>query len=410
MLKSYLVGGAVRDELLGLTPKDQDYVVVGSSPEEMLSLGFRSVGKDFPVFLHPDSSEEYALARSEKKVSKGYAGFEFYTSPDVTIEQDLLRRDLTINAIAKDLSTGEIIDPYNGKSDLENKVIRHVSSAFSEDPLRVLRVARFFARYHHLGFTIAEETLSLMKELSKTDELNHLTPERVWVEMNKALGEKSPEKFFECLHETGALSIVLPEINALWGVPQPEAHHPEIDTGVHTMLALKQCASMTENKVFRFGTLVHDLGKAVTPKDKLPQHINHEDTGVPIVNNLCERLKAPKEYREFAAIICAKHTHIHRALDLTPKKLLETLKAMDFKRKPDRFAGFCIAAESDARGRTGFENRDYPQAQYLLNAAEAVRQVNMRDFDYTTEKGKQEAHNALLNACKAVKSEYKKSH
>lgn len=407
MTKTYLVGGAVRDILLNRTPKDHDYVVVGSTKEEMLANGFKCVGKDFPVFLHPDSGDEYALARTERKSGVGYTQFTFDTSKTVTIEEDLMRRDLTINAIAQDLDTGDFIDPFDGIADLENLIIRHVSVAFREDPLRVLRTARFFARYHHLGFTVAEETIELLKEMVASGELMHLTAERVWGEIHSALETQTPTAFFELLHEVGALDIILPEVDCLWGVPQVEKHHPEVDTGIHVMMALNIAKQLTTDTVTLFGVLVHDLGKGITPEEVLPQHIEHEEKGVPLVKDVSERLKVSTAHREFAMIFCEQHLRIHRCMDMTKKSLLNLLVRLDSRRKPERLVQFCLAAEADARGRLGLEDKPYPQKQFLLEVAAAVDGVDMKQFDFTTPRGKQDAHKAKLDAADAVIKKYR---
>lgn len=405
MSKVMLVGGAVRDTLLKIEPKDNDYVVIGSTAEEMESKGFKCVGNDFPVFLHPESGDEYALARSERKCGNGYGGFHFDFSPDVTIEEDLLRRDFTMNAIAFDSESGEYIDPHGGIDDINNKVIRHVSEAFVEDPLRVLRAARFFARYESIGFTITDETLELMKSIVTSGELSYLTNERVWIEIKSALETKSPEKFFECLRDVGALKIILPEVDDLFGVPQPELHHPEVDSGLHTLMSLTAARSLTYSTETLFGVLLHDLGKAITLTEKLPRHIGHEDSGVPIVKEVCSRLKVPSSYTDFAMIFCKEHLRIHRCMEMGSKKLLDLLNRLDARRKPERLVQFCIAAKSDACGRLGMESKPYPQSQFLIGASEALNLVDLSQFDFKTEKGKQEAHKAKLDALEAYKKE-----
>lgn len=357
-MKIYQVGGAVRDNLLGLTIKDRDWVVVGSTPAEMERLGFKAVGQDFPVFLHPQTHEEYALARTERKSGTGYKGFVFNATPEVTLEQDLARRDVTINAIAQD-DSGNIIDPYDGRKDLELRILRHVSDAFIEDPLRVLRVARFAARF---SFSIAPATMELMTTLARSGELDTLVPERVWAEMEKALATSSPVTFFEVLKQCGALDLILPEIDQLYGVPQPEKYHPEIDTGVHTMMVLQQAASLTEDTTVRFAALVHDLGKATTPKDILPAHHGHEERGAKIVEKLCQRLRIPNRYRDLAVIVARYHFICHRIMELREDTVLRKLAAMDAFRRPERFEQFLVACEADARGRTGYEDTPYPQA------------------------------------------------
>ena len=374
-MQIYLVGGAVRDALLEYPFHERDWLVVGATVDEMLQQGYQQVGKDFPVFLHPQSKEEYALARTERKTAPGYQGFEVYASPEVTIEEDLSRRDLTINAIAQD-EKGNIIDPYKGLEDLEKKYLRHVSSAFCEDPVRILRVARFAARYAHLGFKVADETMQLMVSMVQQGEVNALVPERVWQEMHKALSEQHPEVFFEVLRECGALQIILPEIDNLFGVPQPEQYHPEIDTGVHTLLVLQQAVLISHDVAMRFAALCHDLGKALTPKDKWPSHYGHEAAGVPLVKNLCQRLRIPNEYRELALITAEFHLHTHRALEMKESTLLKALERLDCVRKPERFEKFIQACTADIHGRPGFENEDYPQADYMRKAAELMSQFD----------------------------------
>ena len=415
-MKVYLVGGAVRDQLLGLPVKDRDWIVVGAIPSTLLSLGYQQVGKDFPVFLNPKTKEEYALARTERKSSAGYTGFICDFSPTITLEQDLIRRDLTINAMAQS-EDGEIIDPYGGKQDLENRILRHISPAFSEDPLRVLRVARFAARYHSLGFKIASETLSLMVELAQSGELQHLTAERVCLETEKALNEKNPEIYFETLHKTGALSVLFPEIDALYGVPNPVKHHPEVDSFIHTMLVLKQAVNLTENNptlnksAVRFAAICHDLGKALTPQNILPHHYGHEQAGIKPTRALCKRLKVPSYYQELAEMTCEFHTHIHKAFELRAETVITLFNRFDVWRKPQRFQEFLQVCLADTRGRTGFENKDYPQIDYinqLLHAANEVdvQQVIADGFE------KQEIRNELMKrrilAVKQTKANYQK--
>ena len=371
-MKIYLVGGAVRDKLLGKQSKDSDWVVVGSTPEEMETQGFKLVGKDFPVFLHPGTKEEYALARTERKTGKGYKGFAFHTSGDVTLEEDLARRDLTINAIAED-EIGNLIDPFNGKQDLENKILRHVSPAFIEDPLRVLRVARFAARF---GFRIAPETVVLMKEIAESGELATLVPERVWSELERAMGETYPSRFILALRACNALTILFPEIDRLFGVPQPEKHHPEIDTGIHTLMALNQASRLSEDPRIRFAALVHDLGKGLTPKDKLPSHHGHEERGVKLIETLCRRYRAPNQFRALAIQVSRHHLICHRIEEMRAETILKKLESMDAFRRVERFNQFLICCEADARGRTGFEDRNYPQAEYFKNALNAAGDIN----------------------------------
>jgi tRNA nucleotidyltransferase (CCA-adding enzyme) len=376
----YLVGGAVRDALLGYPTSERDWVVVGASPQEMLEQGYQQVGKDFPVFLHPETKDEYALARTERKWGHGYTGFAVHCDPCVTLEQDLLRRDLTVNAMAR-TESGEIIDPYGGQRDLAAQVLRHVSDAFVEDPLRVLRTARFAARYAHLGFTVAPETMELMASIVRQDELAHLPAERIWVELERALGEPNPEVFVRVLRDCGALAGLLPEVDALFGVPQTAQHHPEIDTGIHTLMTLQQAAKLTSATDVRFALLVHDLGKGSTPASEWPRHIAHEQRGLKLVKGVCKRLKAPGQHRDLALKVCEYHTHCHRALELRGKTLLKLLNATDALRRPDRFEAFLLACEADARGREGLEQREYPQADYLRRALCIAQDVTAAHFD-----------------------------
>ncbi len=373
-MQIYKVGGAVRDRLLGRPVSEVDWVVVGATAQQMLEQGFRPVGADFPVFLHPQTGEEYALARTERKSGRGYGGFTFYASPEVTLEQDLIRRDLTVNAMAED-AEGRLIDPYGGQRDLAERRLRHVSPAFAEDPLRVLRVARFAARYKPLGFSVAAETLALMGELSASGELNALTPERSWKEIARALLEPRPDVFIEVLHECGALQVLLPEIEALFGVPQPAAHHPEIDTGRHVLSVLRQCAEHGQPLTVRWACLLHDVGKGLTPPEQWPRHLDHEQRGLPLVQAINQRCKAPKDCQELALLVAERHTHAHRALELKPSTLLALLQRCDAYRRPQRFEEFIDACEMDARGRAGLEQRDYPQAGYLRGAMQAARAV-----------------------------------
>ncbi len=376
----FLVGGAVRDSLLGRQVTERDYVVVGSTPEQMVAQGFKPVGSDFPVFLHPETHEEYALARTERKSGTGYGGFTFYTSPDLTLEEDLIRRDLTINAMAQTLDGQTIFDPYHGQADLEARLLRHVSPAFAEDPLRVLRVARFAARFANLGFTVAPETMAFMRELTESGELSSLTPERVWKETERALGEDRAEVYFEVLRECGALKLLLPELDALFGVPQRPQHHPEIDTGVHTMMALQRSCEYGYSTQVRFATLLHDLGKAMTPQDEWPRHVQHEERGLIPVREVCNRLKVPSSFRDLAEIVCREHLMCHRVLDLRPGTVWRLLQRIDVLRKPERVEEYIQACMCDARGRLGLETRDYPQADYLRAAIVAVRKVRAADL------------------------------
>ena len=376
-MQIYKVGGAVRDRLLGLPVTDIDWVVVGASADEMLGLGYRPVGADFPVFLHPRTGAEYALARTERKSGRGYGGFVFHASPEVTLEEDLIRRDLTINAMAED-DAGNITDPYGGQADLEQRWLRHVAPAFAEDPLRVLRVARFAARYADLGFRIAPETLALMQQLSESGELEALTPERSWKEISRALMEASPQVFISVLRDCGALKRLMPELDALFGVPQPEAHHPEIDTGVHTLSVLQQAALAQQPLTVRWACLLHDLGKGTTPPEQWPRHIAHEQRGLKLIKAVNQRFKAPRDCQELALLVGEYHTHAHRALELKASTLLDLLQSFDVYRRPQRFEEFIVCAEMDARGRKGLEARPYPQADYLRGAADAARTVAVK--------------------------------
>jgi len=378
-MKIYLVGGAVRDTLLGFEPKEHDWVVVGATPEQLKSQGYKQVGKDFPVFLHPKTREEYALARTERKTAPGYHGFAIHAEPGVTLEEDLLRRDLTVNAIAQ-TTDGQLIDPFNGQQDLANKLLRHVSPAFSEDPIRILRVARFAARFAHLGFNIAPETMQLMQDMSNAGEVDALVAERVWIETERALGEKSPARFFEVLRDCGALEKLFPEIERLFGVPQPEKHHPEIDTGVHTLMVLEQAARLSSDTSVRFAALVHDLGKGTTPKEQWPKHIAHEERGVPLVETLCQRLRVPKSYRELAVAVTRYHLHYHRAAELKPATLLKLFNAVDAFRRPERFELFILACEADSRGRTGFEDAHFDQPGILRRTRDAAAAITAREL------------------------------
>lgn len=375
----YLVGGAVRDALLNIPVKDRDWVVVGATPEQLLEQGYQQVGADFPVFLHPDTHEEHALARTERKSGKGYQGFDCRFSPDITLEEDLLRRDLTINAMAQN-DTGDIADPYNGQQDLENRILRHVSPAFSEDPLRVLRVARFAARFADLDFTIADETMSLMQQMVKDGELNHLVAERVWQETQRALGEKSPQVYFQVLRDCGALKVWFKEIDDLFGIPQPEQYHPEIDCGIHALMSLQASVPLSESIATRWAALTHDLGKALSDKENLPRHFGHETKGLKPIKSLCKKLKSPKEALELALIASEFHTHIHRAMELKPETILKVFDRVDAWRKPERFEQFLLVSIADSRGRTGFENCEYPQADYMREALKVALSVTAKDM------------------------------
>ncbi|EGT3591618.1 TPA: multifunctional CCA addition/repair protein [Proteus mirabilis] len=378
-MKIYLVGGAVRDQLLNLPVKDRDWVVVGATPETLLQQGYQQVGKDFPVFLHPDTHEEYALARTERKSGSGYTGFTCYAAPDVTLEDDLQRRDLTINAIAYS-AKGEYIDPYHGIDDIHAKLLRHVSDAFSEDPLRVLRVARFAARFAPLGFTIAPETMSLMQEMTNSGELNALTAERVWKETEKALHSQAPQVYFEILHQCGALKILFPEINALFGIPAPKKWHPEIDTGIHTMMVLAMASRLTDDIAVRFSALCHDLGKGVTPVENWPHHHGHGPAGVPLVEALCQRYRIPNQIRDLAKLAAKYHDHLHRIEKMRPSKIIRLFDAIDAWRKPERIDQLAIISEADARGRQGAENLPYPQGIFFRQAFKIANQVDVKSI------------------------------
>lgn len=380
-MQVYLVGGAVRDQLLGIPARERDWVVVGARPEELEKLGYLPVGREFPVFLHPQTKEEYALARLESKVAPGYRGFSTRFSPEVTLEEDLRRRDLTINAIAQS-PAGELIDPYGGEDDLKKGVLRHVSDAFVEDPVRVLRVARFAARFGERGFSVAPETQTLMREMVRSGEINALVPERVWQETERALGENRPELFFHTLRDCGALEVIFPEIAALYGVPQPARWHPEIDTGVHVMLALQCAVRLGATIPVRFAVLMHDLGKAATPRNLWPSHHGHELAGVALIDALAARLRVPKEHAELAVLTARHHGLVHRALELKPATILELFEKTDALRRPERFEALLLACEADARGRTGLEERAYPQADFLRRAQEATAAVTLLEAEH----------------------------
>ena len=373
-MQVYLVGGAVRDALLGLAVKERDWVVVGGTREELLRLNYREVGRDFPVFLHPDTHEEHALARLERKVAPGYRGFAVEFGPEVTLEEDLARRDLTINAIAQS-ADGTLIDPFGGRRDLEARVLRHVSPAFVEDPVRILRVARFAARFAPLGFRVAAETLALMRAMVERREVDALVAERVWQETEKALREPKAAEFFRVLRECGALQPVYPEIDALFGVPQPAQWHPEIDTGVHTLMVLDQAAALSPEPTVRFAALVHDLGKGTTPRQEWPSHRGHEERSVALIEALSLRLRLPGEYRDLSVIVARYHGIVHRAFELKPKTILEFLERSDAFRRPERFAQALLACEADSRGRAGLEAAPYPQRQYLAEARDAAAAI-----------------------------------
>lgn len=429
-LNTYLVGGAVRDKLLNRPVKDKDYLVVGASVEQMKKLGYQQVGKDFPVFLHPKTKAEYALARTERKQGQGYTGFSCYFAPDVTIEEDLKRRDLTVNAMAMD-DNGEIIDPYNGQNDLNDRILRHVSDAFIEDPLRVLRVARFAARYHKYGFTIADETLNLMQQISASGELTSLTPERVWQEMQLSLADGgassdihsdthsgNPEVFFQVLKQCNALAELWPELDVLWGIPNPALWHPEICSGIHTMMVLQQAVLLTQaipveqsdyRTAVRFAALCHDLGKGVTSDKLWPSHKGHETTGLPLVEKICRHLKVPSHYKQLALKVCEFHLHCHKVFELKASTLLKMFDQLDIWRKPAEFDFFLMACKSDFLGRLGFENRAYPQEQYLQAAVKSARQVTAQPFVEQGLQGpaiKEAMAAARLNVIKKIKADY----
>ena len=373
-MKAYLVGGAVRDTLMGLTVKDRDWVVVGSTPEAMHRLGYTAVGRDFPVFLHPRTHEEYALARTERKTAPGYKGFAVHATPDVTLEQDLSRRDLTINAIAQDAETGTLIDPFAGQKDIAHKVLRHVSASFTEDPVRILRLARFAARF--TDFKVAPETLELMRHMVQSGEVDHLVAERVWQELAKGLMEPRPSRMFEILRECDALQRLLPELDKLWGVPQSPEHHPEIDTGVHVMMVLDTAAQVNASLEVRFACLTHDLGKGTTPADVLPRHIGHEERSVRLLKTVCQRLRIPNLCSELALVVAREHGNIHRSHTLNASAIVRLLERCDAFRKPERFAEIVQACECDARGRLGLQDQPYPQAARLLKALQLAQAVD----------------------------------
>ncbi len=382
-MKTWLVGGAVRDELLGLPVKDRDWVVTDATPETLLRQGFRPVGRDFPVFLHPETGEEYALARTERKTGPGYHGFDFHAGPDVSLEEDLLRRDLTINAMARDPESGQLIDPHGGQRDLQQRLLRHVSPAFAEDPVRILRLARFAARFHPLGFRVADETRALMQSMVAAGEVDALVPERVWQELERALSEPAPWVFIETLRDCGALEKLFPEVDVLFGVPQPAQYHPEIDTGHHVLLAMERAASLAreeklkgaDHRLLLFAVLCHDLGKGTTPEDVLPHHYGHEARGVPLIQQLCQRMRIPGEYRQLAEITSLWHLHVHRMLQLKARTVLRLLQQCDAFRRPQRFSLFLLACQADAQGRAGMQDQPYPQRQQLWQIFEACQAI-----------------------------------
>ena len=406
-MQAFVVGGAVRDELLGLPVQDHDWVVVGATPEDMIAKGFRPVGKDFPVFLHPQTHEEYALARTERKTAPGYHGFVFHTAPDVRLEDDLVRRDLTINAMAR-AEDGTIVDPYGGLQDLQDRVFRHVSEAFAEDPVRILRLARFAARFP--DFTVADTTLILMRQMVEAGEVDALVPERVWQELSRGLMEQRPSRMFAVLRDCGALARILPELDALWGVPQPPLHHPEVDTGVHMMLVIDYAAERGFDLPIRFAALMHDLGKGRTPPEHWPKHHGHEGMGPRLITDLSKRLRVPTDCRDLAVMTAREHGNVSRALDLRPNTIVSLFERCDAFRKPERFAQMLLAAECDARGRGDEQHemrgRDYPQGPYLLRALEAARGVNAGEvaarYAENRERIPEAVHAARVAAVKAA--------
>ncbi len=378
-MKIYRVGGCIRDKLLNIPVKDIDWLVVGASIPDMLELGYKQVGKNFPVFLHPDTQDEYALARTEKKTAPGYAGFEFISDSSVTIEEDLLRRDLTINAMAES-DDGQFIDPYNGKQDLADRILRHVSPAFAEDPVRILRIARFAARFSSLGFSIANETMELMISMVNNGEVDSLVEERVWQELHSCLKESHPEVFFDVLRQCGALARLFPELHQLYGVPQSKEYHPEIDTGIHTMMVLQQACLLTADTKVRFAALVHDLGKGITPKEQWPKHANHEIRGVPLVQALCKRFKVPNHFRDLALKVTQYHLHYHRIAELDATTILKTLSALNAFRQADNFELYLLACEADSRGRTGYENKQPSQTQLFRSIFFAANEIDIKEI------------------------------
>jgi len=401
MMQVFLVGGAVRDRMLGLPVAERDWVVVGATPEEMLARGFRRVGRDFPVFLHPETGDEYALARRERKSGHGYTGFAVETGDEVSLEEDLGRRDLSINAMAED-ADGRLIDPYGGARDLRDRVLRHVSPAFVEDPLRVLRVARFMARFAPRGFRVHDGTLALMRLMARSGELAHLVAERVWTETRRGLAEPAPQEFVSILRACAALAELFPEIDALFGVPQPARYHPEVDTGEHVLLCLRVAAALGLSEEARFALLLHDVGKALTPPGRWPSHIGHEQLGVSVVHSFCDRLKVPSRFRELAAVVCLHHTRCHRADEMRPAALVSLLEDLDALRNSRRFEEFLRACEADARGRAGLEQRPYPQADRLRRARAAAATVTAAPALAQGLRGTQIAEEMHRMRCRAV--------
>lgn len=406
-MKTYLVGGAVRDQLLGLAVKERDWVVVGATTEEMTAKGFRQVGKDFPVFLHPETHEEYALARTERKTAPGYHGFAIHADPNVSLEEDLKRRDLTINALAQN-EHGELTDLYGGQKDLEARILRHVSPAFAEDPVRILRVARFAARFHHLGFKVADETMQLMRQMVDMGEVEALVPERVWQEFFKALNEQTPSQFIQVLRDCGALAVIFPEVDRLFGIPQPERWHPEIDCGIHTLMVLDMSVQLSQKPEIRFAALMHDLGKGNTPDEILPSHYGHEARGVELVKKLCQRIKVPKRFRDLAVITAKYHLHVHKIKELKPSTVLKLFEGVDAFRRPERVKDFLLACEADSRGRGGMENNAYPQADYFRQALTAADSIDVKAFVKKGLQGKvltDKIHAARIQAIKQITRE-----
>lgn len=407
-MKCYLVGGFVRDSLLGVETKDRDWVVVGASPQEMLDAGFQQVGKDFPVFLHPDSHEEYALARTEKKTGPGYKGFSVYAAADVSLEQDLRRRDLTINAMAM-TEQGQIIDPFSGQKDLQARILRHVSPAFSEDPVRILRLARFAARLSPFKFVIAPETKRLMSDMVEAGEVDALVPERVWAEFHAALQTQRPSVFFQVLRSCGALAILFPEMQALFGVPQPVLHHPEIDVGIHTLMVLDVAAKLSQETMVRFAALTHDLGKGQTAPEMWPRHHGHEERSVELIKQFAKRYIIPKEYRDLALLVAKYHGTVHRSEEIKAKTILQILKALDVWRRPKRLARFLTACEADSRGRLGFEDRVYPSPQIFIEAYDACKKIDTQLLTAQGHSGKEFADRLHELRITEVKKVLKKS-
>jgi len=393
-METFLVGGAVRDKLLNIPIKDEDWVVVGARPKDLLALGYKQVGKGFPVFLHPDSKQEYALARTERKKGTGHTGFDIDASERVSLEEDLLRRDLTINAMAQ-TKTGAIIDPFNGQRDLSRKLLKHVSDAFAEDPLRVLRVARFAACFRHLGFRVAPETLELMNNMVQSGELESLVAERIWQETELALASTTPGEYIAVLRECEALKIILPEVNALFGVPQTSKYHPEIDTGIHTLMCLERVIKLSDDIAVRYAALVHDVGKAATDQSKWPSHSGHEALGIALQDQIAKRLRIPSEHNQLAALVCEHHTKLHRIQQLQPIALLNLLESLDAFRRPERLEKFLLVCEAVVPSRIGFEDHEYPQRDYLNAVLAATRDLNFATL--LAEKGKGNAAEAVKN-------------